>query len=61
MTKKKLLICIFSGVGFVAMLALFLVMLLLPKTPQGAPETQQTTMSRFSSTMQNWANMPSPR
>lgn len=43
MTKKNLLICIFSGVGFAAMLALFLVILLLPKTPQDTPETQQTT------------------
>lgn len=43
MTKKKLLICIFSGVGLVAMLTLFLAMLLLPKTALEAPTLHETT------------------
>lgn len=42
MTKKKLLICILSGVGFAAMLALFFITLLLPKAPQEAPDSQET-------------------
>lgn len=43
MTKKKLLVCIFSGVGFAMMLALFLVMLLLPQTGPETPMPQETT------------------
>lgn len=39
MTKKKLIICICAGIGFVAMLAVFVRMLL----PKAAPETPNTT------------------
>ena len=39
MTKKKLMICICAGIGFMAMLAMFVGMLL----PKAAPETPNTT------------------
>lgn len=43
MTKKKLLICIFSGVGFAMMLALFLALLLQPRTVPEASQPRETT------------------
>lgn len=43
MTKKKLLICIFAALGFAALVALFVLVLLQPKAPAPAPETTETT------------------
>lgn len=43
MTKKNLLICIFSALGFAAMLALFVVTLLQPRLAPETPETSAPT------------------
>lgn len=43
MTKKNLLICLFSVLGFAVMLALFVIMLLQPRLAPEAPDTSAPT------------------